>query len=183
MTRKIFLLTILVAAITLPTCQCFSPLPRHHGIISPSSPSLPPQCRRKPFFITPSPTSLNAVTEDDVIEAVEKAEALWVNALEARKKANALVDVAEGEATSASESADTAMEALNVQSGGTFGMSNVETAKGALNAALDAGSKVDQAVKATEEADKLEKLAEEALAASEVLLEQHLIDFPEQNED
>lgn len=35
------------------------------------------------------------------------------------------------------------------------------------------------AVEAAEEADKLEELAEAALAASEEAIEQHLIDFPD----
>jgi len=37
------------------------------------------------------------VSEEDVLEAVEKAEALWAEALEARKRSNELIDKAEAE--------------------------------------------------------------------------------------
>ena len=37
-------------------------------------------------------------------------------------------------------------------------------------------------MEATKEADEIEVLAEEALASSEKALEQHLIDFPEDDE-
>uniref|UniRef100_A0A6U0G547 Uncharacterized protein n=1 Tax=Helicotheca tamesis TaxID=374047 RepID=A0A6U0G547_9STRA len=184
---KCSFLAILLVATTLPTSQCFSPPPPSPSpCLSPISVHMETRCHRQriPFYhpksSSSSSSSLNAVTEEDVIAAVEKAEDLWADALEARKKANKLSEEAEGGATSASESADEAMGALQIKSGGTFGMSNVETAKSALNKALDAGSKVDEALKATEEADRLEKLAEEALEASEKALEQHLIDFPEE---
>jgi len=47
---------------------------------------------------------------------------------------------------------------------------------------IDLGSLLDRAMRATEEADQIEVLAEEALAASNAALEQHLIDFPEDDE-
>ena len=46
------------------------------------------------------------VTEEDVFKAVEQAEALWAEALEARKTANALSDRAEEEAEAAASSAE-----------------------------------------------------------------------------
>ena len=52
----------------------------------------------------------------------------------------------------------------------------------AQNNALDLGALLDRAQQATEEADESEVLADEALAASEVALAQHLIDFPEDDQ-
>ena len=55
----------------------------------------------------------------------------------------------------------------------------IEEVKQAQSQSIDLGSLLERAVKASEEADEIEILANEALAASEKALEEHLIDFPE----
>ena len=55
----------------------------------------------------------------------------------------------------------------------------VAKADQATNSNLDAGSVLSRAMQAAEEADRLELIAEEALAKSEEMLEQHLMDFPD----
>lgn len=125
-------------------------------------------------------TCMYLVTEDDVLEAVEDAENLWAQALEARKTANALSDRAEEEAEAAAETAKE-IDALfqeqreNRQS---ITMQQLAQADTAARTNLDAGNLVNRALRASEEADQLEKLAEEALRKSEERLEQHLKDFP-----
>lgn len=123
-------------------------------------------------------TMLLVVSEEDVLEAVEQAEILWAQALEARKTANALSDRAEEEAEAA---AGTAKEAENIFQNQTspVSMQQLVQVDKAARSNLDATSMVNRALHATEEADKLEQLAEEALRKSEEKLEQHLKDFPE----
>ena len=118
------------------------------------------------------------MTEEDVLDAVEKAEALWADALEARKTANALSDRAEEEAEAAASSANEVNERFKDRSE-PISMEQLAQADAAARSSLDAGSMVTKALDATDEADRLEKLAEEALQESENQLEQHLIDFPD----
>jgi hypothetical protein len=126
-------------------------------------------------------TCLYLVTETQVLEAVEVAEKLWAQALEARKTANALSDRAEEEAEAAAENAKE-IDALfqeqreNKQS---ITMQQLAQADTAARTNLDAGNLVNKALRAAEEADRLERLAEDALRQSEESLEQHLRDFPE----
>ena len=73
------------------------------------------------FAILPSRRSncnpiLFLVTEDDVLKAVEDAEKLWAEALEARKTANALSDRAEEEAEAASSQAKEVEEIMKDRS-------------------------------------------------------------------
>eukprot|EP00534_Pseudo-nitzschia_fraudulenta_P001805 CAMPEP_0201126802 /NCGR_PEP_ID=MMETSP0850-20130426/27524_1 /ASSEMBLY_ACC=CAM_ASM_000622 /TAXON_ID=183588 /ORGANISM="Pseudo-nitzschia fraudulenta, Strain WWA7" /LENGTH=199 /DNA_ID=CAMNT_0047395387 /DNA_START=31 /DNA_END=630 /DNA_ORIENTATION=- len=118
------------------------------------------------------------VSEEDVLEAVEQAEALWEKALEARTTANALIDRAEEEATA---SAGTAKEAENIFQNKTtpVTMEQLVQVDNAAKASLDATSLVNEAMKASDEADRLELEAEEALKKSEEKLDQHLIDYPD----
>jgi hypothetical protein len=127
---------------------------------------------------TLSATKMSLVSEEDVLEAVEQAEALWAQALEARKTANALSDRAEEEAEAA---AGTAREAENIFQNQTapVSMEQLVQVDKAAKSNLDATSMVNRALKASEEADRLEQLAEEALRKSEEQLEQHLKDFPD----
>ena len=118
---------------------------------------------------------LHAVTEEDVIKSVEKAEKLWAEALEARKEANALSDRAEEGAEAAAEVAKKADAEMRR---GPISLEKIAAADAATNSNLDAGSVLSRALGAAEEADKLEELAEKALAESEDALEQHLKDFP-----
>jgi hypothetical protein len=53
----------------------------------------------------------------------------------------------------------------------------IEEANNAQNLSLDLGSLQDRALSVTREADEIEVLAEEAIAASGAALEQYLIDF------
>lgn len=126
-------------------------------------------------------TQLFLVTEQDVLSAVEEAEALWAKALEARKTANALSDRAEEEAEAAASNAQTINGKLNEQraSQTPITMEQLAQADSVARSNLDAGSLVNRALRATEEADRLEQLAEAALQKSEAQLEQHLVDFPD----
>ena len=120
------------------------------------------------------------VTEDDVLKAVEKAETLWADALEARKTANALSDRAEEEAEASAETANQMNAVLQARGKETpISMQQLAEADAAARSSLDAGSMVQKALKASDEADRLEKLAEQALQDSEAQLEQHLQDFPD----
>mmetsp|Transcript_29438 Transcript_29438/g.84617 ORF Transcript_29438/g.84617 Transcript_29438/m.84617 type:complete len:212 (+) Transcript_29438:200-835(+) len=126
-------------------------------------------------------TSCWLVTEEDVLEAVEEAEKLWAKALEARKEANALSDRAEEEAEAAANSskeADSLIQSKR-ENKEPITVDQLQKADAAARSSLDAGSMVNKALQASEEADKLEKLAEEALQKSEEQLEQHLKDFPD----
>ena len=125
-------------------------------------------------------TCLYLVTENDVLEAVEDAEKLWAQALEARKTANALSDRAEEEAEAAAETAKQidAMFQEQRENRQSITMQQLAQADTAARTNLDAGNLVNRALRAADEADRLEKLAEEALRKSEDLLEQHLKDFP-----
>lgn len=124
---------------------------------------------------------LQLVTEKDVLDAVEEAEKLWSQALEARKTANALSDRAEEEAEAAATSTQEVDALFKEKNKGKapISMQNLAQADAAAKSSLDAGSMVSRALQAIEEADLLEKLAEEALQKSEEQLEQHLKDFPD----
>ena len=123
-------------------------------------------------------TALGLVSEEDVLEAVERAETLWAEALEARKTANALIDKAEAEANA---SAGTAKEAENIFRDKTTPVTMQELVQvdSAAKASLDATSLVNKAMEASDEAERLETEAEEALKKSEETLDQHLLDFPD----
>mmetsp|Transcript_6556 Transcript_6556/g.16329 ORF Transcript_6556/g.16329 Transcript_6556/m.16329 type:complete len:214 (-) Transcript_6556:71-712(-) len=125
-----------------------------------------------------SKTRLCLVSEEDVIEAVEIAEALWGKALEARKEANALIDRAEEEANA---SAGTAKEAENIfmDKSKPVSMEQLVQVDNAAKASLEATNLVNEAMKASDAADQLESEAEEALKRSEKILDQHLIDYPD----
>ena len=124
------------------------------------------------------------VTEEDVIVAVEKAETLWEQALTARETAEELSALAENFGNDAASSAKEAEEDLQalMKESGKFGLGQIANAQIAMNTSFDAGTALTDAFDATEEADRLEQLAEEALKESEEALAQHLIDFPENNE-
>ena len=128
-----------------------------------------------------SQTCCRLVSEEDVIEAVEKAERLWAQALEARKTANALSDRAEEEAEAAATSSKEVDDVFQSQKNNSkpITMQQLAQADAAAKSNLDAGGMVNRALAAVEEADRLENLAEEALQQSEAKLEQHLIDFPD----
>ena len=123
-------------------------------------------------------TQLHLVTEDDVLEAVEKAESLWAQALEARKTANALSDRAEEEAEAA---ASTARDAENMlkDTQSPISLEKIAQADLATKSNIDANGMVNKALEAEEEANRLESLAEEALRISEEQLSQHLVDVPD----
>mmetsp|Transcript_31409 Transcript_31409/g.75927 ORF Transcript_31409/g.75927 Transcript_31409/m.75927 type:complete len:161 (+) Transcript_31409:77-559(+) len=118
---------------------------------------------------------LNLVTEADVIALVEEAEKLWGKVEKLRNEANDLSVQAETLGQNAEISTADAIKSLK----GSISEKKLEEANDAQNLSIDLGSLVEKALAATEEADKTETLANEALAASERALEQHLIDFPE----
>jgi vacuolar-type H+-ATPase subunit H len=118
------------------------------------------------------------VSEGDVLESVELAEQLWAEALEARKIANALSERAEEEAEAASSKAKEVTEKMNDKSKPVSTETLVEgDAVGRSN--LEAGTLVNKALEASEEADRLLAEAEVALQKSEEFLDQHLVEFPD----
>ena len=121
--------------------------------------------------------SLNLVTEDDVIALVDKAEDLWAKVQTLRNEANDLSIQAE---TLGQEVVVSAADAVKSLSQAKIDLSEEKIAEvqQAQSQSIDLGSLLERAVKASEEADEIEILANEALAASEAALEQHLLDFP-----
>lgn len=122
--------------------------------------------------------SLHLVTESDVVALVEKAEDLWGKVEKLRNKANELSIEAESLGQEAEDSAADVLDSLKE----SISEEKLEEANKAQNSCIDLASLLEKAKKSTEEADQIEVLAEEALAASESALEQHLIDFPEDDE-
>ena len=131
-----------------------------------------------PAFPRTRTSRLSLVTEEDVLEAVEKAEALWAQALEARKTANALSDRAEEEAEAAATTAKDVEHLLKDKSS-AISLEKIAQADKAAKSNIDASGMVNKALAAEEEANRLEALAEEALRVSEEKLTKHLEDVPD----
>jgi len=117
--------------------------------------------------------SLNLVTEDDVIALVDKAEDLWAKVQTLRNEANDLSIQAETLGQEAEVSAADAVKSLS-QDKIDLSEEKIQEVQQAQSQSIDLGSFLERAVKASEEADEVEILANEALAASEAALEQHL---------
>ncbi|KAL7534194.1 hypothetical protein ACHAXR_005713 [Thalassiosira sp. AJA248-18] len=143
-------------------------------VLSSGSAFVCPSCTRgRLHFI-----SLNLVNEADVIALVEKAEDLWAQVEQLRKKSNELSMEAESLGQEAETTTADAMESLKE----SISEEKIAEASNAQNLSIDLGSLLEQAMEASKKADEIEALAEEALAASEAALEQHLIDFPDDDE-
>lgn len=125
-----------------------------------------------------SSSSLHLVTEEDVIALVEKAEDLWGKVEQLRTTSKELSMQAEEMGEDAESSASEVMKGLT-QKKIDLSAEKIADLQQAQSQSLDLGSLLDKAAQATEEADEIESLANEALASSEAALEQHLIDFPE----
>ena len=123
-----------------------------------------------------SSTRIFLVSEEDVLEAVEYAETSWAGALEARKTANELSDKAEEEAEATAELAKKAENIFDDRSKRVTMEQLVQVDEVAKNS-LDATSSLNRAMEASDEADRLEQEAEEALRKSEERLDQHLKDY------
>lgn len=123
-------------------------------------------------------SSLCLVSEEDVIALVDKAEDLWAKVQTLRNEADDLSIQAETLGQAAEVSTADAVKALS-QDKIDLSKEKIEEVKQAQSQSIDLGSLLERAVKASEEADEIEILANEALAASEKALEEHLIDFPE----
>ena len=117
------------------------------------------------------------VTEDDVIALVDKAEDLWAKVQTLRNEANDLSIQAETLGQAAEVSAADAVKSLSHKI--DLSKEKIAEVQQAQSQSLDLGSLLERAMKASEEADEIEILANEALTASEQALEEHLIDFPE----
>ena len=118
------------------------------------------------------------VTEDMAIAAVERAEALWAEALAAREKANEL----SVEAEELSEATAKETEGMNEKMSGEgtkFSLSMIGDARVAMDTAIDAQKLISDAVAAAELADQLEENAEIALQVSEAIIKEYERDFPE----
>jgi len=126
-------------------------------------------------------SAVAVVTEDDVETAVQAAEDSWADALKARKLAETKALEAEEAADAAGVSSEAVSNELNAAS--KFSLSMLGDAKGAMDSSLDATALLSEAVEAAEEADRLEEIAEAALAASELALAQHLEDFPDSDDE
>lgn len=113
-----------------------------------------------------------------MIALVEKAEDLWRQVEKLRNEANELSVQAESLGRDAEASTADAMKSLQQ----SLSEEKIEEAKIAQNLSLDLGALLDRAISATQEADEIEILAEEAIAASEAALQQYMIDFPEDDE-
>ena len=164
--RSLALASLLVSA------SAFSLFPRH--LVNPAA----RQCLNAPLQRAAAFACEAKVTEDMAVAAVEKAEALWAEALAAREKANALS--VEAEELSDSTAAQT--EGMNEQMSGEstkFSLSMLGDARVAMDTAIDAQKLISEAVAAAELADQLEEDADFALQLSEAVLEQHERDFPE----
>ena len=112
---------------------------------------------------------MSLVTEEDVLELVDLAEEAWSEALEARKKANALSEQAERDAEVAAAESQTPPPEFT----------RVAQISEVLQGAIDAGDVLAEARDAITDADCLEAKAEQALKESEEALERHVVDFPE----
>ena len=118
------------------------------------------------------------VTEDMAVAAVERAEALWAEALAAREKANEL----SVEAEELSEATAKETEGMNEKMSGEgtkFSLSMIGDARVAMDTAIDAQKLISDAVAAAELADQLEEDAEIALQVSEAIIKEYERDFPE----
>jgi hypothetical protein len=123
------------------------------------------------FVLLPStpcsrPPRLAAVTEDQVLAAVEEAESLWAKALEARQKADEAAGKAEA-VRAASNDSDTSHLSSQV-------LSLAHLADG-----MEADEFLQQAEEYSQQAEEIETRANAALAKTEALWEQHLKDFPD----
>ena len=149
-------------------------------VVASGSAFCPPHTSRR--HLTPpslqADVSLQLVTEADVIALVEKAEDLWAKVEKLRTEANELSVQAETLGQQAETSAADAMKNLQ----GSISEEKLAEANEVQNLSIDLGALLDKAARATTEADELEVMADEALAASEAALEQHLIDFPSDDE-
>jgi hypothetical protein len=117
------------------------------------------------------------VTAEDVEIAVEKCERLWADVMEARKKVEQLSNEAE-ELTEASEKQSAEANA-KVEASDTFKLSMLGDMKAATDSQLNANAMIGEAFEAAEEAERLEALAEAAMAEMDAAIEAHLIDFPD----
>ena len=110
------------------------------------------------------------LTADELELAVEKAENLWAEALAAREKAEKLSGDAEEAANESAATAEAASETIDGAE--KFKLSMIGDAQKASSMALDAGSLLAEAVEASEEAERLEGLAEAALASVEAAMQE-----------
>ena len=96
-------------------------------------------------------TKMFLVSEEDVFEAVERAETLWAEALEARKTANALAEKAEEDAQASAASSE---KAANIFQDKTkpVTMEDLVQVDSASKASLDATTLVNEALKASDHA-------------------------------
>ena len=118
------------------------------------------------------------VTEDMAVAAVERAEALWAEALAAREKANELSVEAEELSDATAKETEGMNEKMSGE-GTKFSLSMIGDARVAMDTAIDAQKLISDAVAAAELADQLEENAEIALQVSEAIIKEYERDFPE----
>lgn len=156
-------LSLLSVLLLVHCCNGFVVLPTHHRAAE--------QKQQRRILVS----ALQLVTEEDILEKLTKAEELWAEAHDARQEANKLSERAESEADTAATKAFAAKENMKV----SISLEKLEQADAATVANIGATEVLSMALNASEKADELELLAEQALAESELALEQHFIDFPD----
>mmetsp|Transcript_15719 Transcript_15719/g.31331 ORF Transcript_15719/g.31331 Transcript_15719/m.31331 type:complete len:173 (+) Transcript_15719:74-592(+) len=153
----------------------FLPCPHSIAAFSPQIRfSRSPQ-HRSPFAVT----KLRVTTEEDVVALLKESEKLAAEALRLRQEAEALSSLAEEMAANAASSSEGASEYLKA---GNLSLSGVAETQVAMDASLNAGNALENAIVLAEEADLAEGMAAEALKEVEEAFEKHLIDFPEADE-
>ena len=198
---QILLAILLLLTQIVPSTLAFLTVPPLTSII-PSKPIRPTNLVVPPITITTATTShkyygspstttsqLRAVTEEQVIAVVEEAEALWAEALEARKKADeaagkaeavqaaAAAEAAAAAASSESDKYDSDVAAVVTADTSHLDAKIISMAEMADDIEVDVY--VKEAEQYSEKADEIELRAEAKLAESERLLDQHLLDFPD----
>lgn len=137
-----------------------------------------------PFAVLPATQTMRhqsswrlaAVTEAQVLAAVEEAETLWAEAMEARNKADEAAGKAEAiRAASSTEDGETP----DGDAPETSHLSPKVLSLASLADGMEADTFIEEAEKYSQEADEIETKAEKALTETETLLEQHLKDFPD----
>jgi len=117
------------------------------------------------------------VTREEAETAIEMAEALAAEALQARQEANELADEAERKSLLAADESEGAASQLDRAD--KFGLSLLSASTMAQRTSLDAGALIAEAVEASERADQLDVESASALAQAEELIAQHYEDFPD----
>ena len=142
-------------------------------------PSFSPLTRVQKSRILPPQNSIQlaAVSEEQVEEALVKSEELWNRVLELRKNADEAAEKAEALRASSSTSQDSGEDGEGKHDTAHLNPNSISLAS--LGDTMEADQYVKEAEELMAEADSLEFKAKKALEETEMLLSQHLQDFPD----